>query len=247
MNTLSKPAWRPRFTIASLLVLMLVVGLLLGWRSSVETARKQLAEREIHIAKQGKALEFAEAELQRARDQLGDLRKAQRDATRVLYGSMFEGATLAGATLSSPENAFQRTSFAGSDLERATLQGGTASFQLANFDGAQLAGAKLRGDNASFQGATFVGADLKGADLAGGPSSFQTASFENANLAGAKLAGSFQAANLSGVNFAGADLSALSADDLASCYFRDAPRCNGSTKFPAGFDPIAQGWRRASE
>jgi uncharacterized protein YjbI with pentapeptide repeats len=247
MNTSSKSSWRPRFTIASLLILMLVVALLLGWRRSIETARQQLAEREIHIAKQGKVLEFAEAELERARDQLGDLRKAQRDATRVLYGSMFEGATLAGATLASPENAFQRTSFAGSDLERATLQGGTASFQVANFDGAQLAGAKLRGDNASFQGATFVGADLSGADLAGGPSSFQQASFENANLTGVKMAGSFQLANLSGTNFAGADLSALNGDDLASCYFRDAPQYDGSTKFPAGFDPVAQAWRRASE
>jgi uncharacterized protein YjbI with pentapeptide repeats len=247
MTTSSQPAWRPRFTIASLLVLMLVVALLLGWRRSIETARQQLADRDIHIAQQDKALKFAEEELQRARDQMGDLRKAKRDATRVMYGSMFEGVTLAGATLASPENAFQRTSFAGSDLERATLQGGTASFQLASFDGAKLVGAKLRGDNASFQHATFVGADLTGADLAAGASSFQQASFENASLSGAKLAGSLQVANLSGVNFAEADLSALTADDLASCYFRDPPRYDDSTKFPTGFDPVGQGWRRVPE
>jgi uncharacterized protein YjbI with pentapeptide repeats len=247
MNTLYKLAGRPRFTITSLLVLTLFVALLLGWRRSVDEARRQMTEREMHIAQQNRALQFANEEVRRARDQVDDLRTVHRDASRVVYGSQFEGVTLVGATLASPENAFQRTSFAGSDLRRATLQGGVSSFQLANFDGAKLEGAILRGGDASFQGATFVGADLAGADVAGGPISFAMASLENANLTGAKLAGSFQNANLSGANFAGADLSALNAGDLASCYFRDPPRYDDRTKFPAGFDPVGQGWRLVAE
>jgi uncharacterized protein YjbI with pentapeptide repeats len=223
-----------------MLMLMALIAALLGWRSAVNRGELQLAQ-------QAGRLQYAEEELARARDALNDRRRIMPDKTRVLWQARLAGANLSELTLASTSNAFQRASFADCNLEKAVLKGGSSSFQLACFDNANLAGAKLTGGGASFQGATFVGANLQGAVLSGAGGSFQQASFENATLVGARLAGSFQLANISGADFAGADLSALGAEDLASCYFKEPPTYDERTKFPAGFDPRARLWRKTSK
>jgi uncharacterized protein YjbI with pentapeptide repeats len=247
MNTLPESAWRPRFSVRALLMLTLLLAVALGWRSSVQQAQRQRSALEQQLAEQKVHLEYAERELNRARDDLSDLAQPKQDRSRVLYGAQFEGASLRGVTMSHPGNAFQGTSFRGCDFTGATLEGDVAAFQLARFDDAKLAGAKLIGGNAAFQGATFVNADLTEATLTGGPSSFQTASFENANLKNTRLAGSFQGVNLSGARLAGADLSAIRAEDLDGCYFRDPPTYDEATKFPQGFDPAVKLWRKAAK
>ncbi len=123
------------------------------------------------------------------------------------------------------------------------LGGDSAAFQFARFDGANLSEATLTGGGASFQASTFVGADLTGSVLSGGAMSFQSASFESANLRGARLSGSFQVANIDSAHFEGADLSAISSEDLASCLFAKPPTFDESTIFPSGFDPVRNMWR----
>lgn len=231
--------WRPRFTLREFLMLMVLLATLLGWHSSNRRADTRLAE-------QANRSRYAELELERARSALKDRDRPSRDKTRVLWRADLEGTQLRGLTIASSGNAFQRMSFADCDLENATLQGGSSAFQLARFDNAKLVNSKLTGGLASFQEATFVDADLTGAALTGGASSFQCSSFENALLVRACLVGSFQLVNISGAHFEGADLSALDSDSLASCYFKDAPVYDDQTKFPAGFDPESQLWRRAS-
>jgi uncharacterized protein YjbI with pentapeptide repeats len=219
-----------------MLLLMLLSATLLGWHSSVRNARRWLLVQE-------NQLRYAEEELRRARDELHDRDRVKSDRTRVLFQASLDGALLRGVIIVHPKNAFQRCSFQDCDLQDATLQGGVASFQLARFDRANLKNAKLTGGNAAFQAATFVGADLTGAVLAGGPSSFQLSSFENATLNRARLVGSFQASNVSGAHFEGADLSALDGADLVTCYFQEPPTYDGKTKFPIAFDPRALQWR----
>ncbi len=231
---------RPRFTIRAALVLTLVVAFILGWFLNVQRARMTLN-------RQANRLRYAEEELDRARDQLADQQRLKSDRERVFWESNLDGAHLAGVTIASPSNAFQRASFSGCDLEDAVLTGGSASFQFAKFDNSKLTNAKLTGGASSFQEATFVGADLTGAVLVGTGASFQGSSFENASLNGAQLTGSFQLVNISGAHFGGADLSALDGDSLASCYFKVAPTYNETTQFPAGFDPEVQRWRRVAE
>lgn len=232
---------RLQFSLRGVLLLMLLVALILAWRSSLERA-------ELRLAQQANQLRYAEEELARARDALRDqARGPTRDRARSLWEARLDGAQLRGVSVVSPGNAFQRASFHECDLESVTLQGGGSAFQLARFDQAKLVGAKLTGGSASFQGATFVAADLTGAILTGGSGSFQGSSFENATLVDARLAGSFQLVNLSGARFEGADLSALESESLTSCYFKDPPTYNGQTKFPAGFDPQAQLWKRVSD
>jgi len=227
-----------RFTTRAVFTLILLLAVGLAWRSSLERADSQLAQ-------QTSQLRYAQYELARARDQIKDQKRSFSDKARLFFGTDFEGMQLAEVTITSQSNAFQRASLKDCDLTKATLQGGVAAFQLAAFDRAKLSGAKLTGGGASFQNAAFVDADLTGAVLTGGANSFRSASFENAILTKARLTGSFESANVSGAHFEGADLSALDGHALASCYFSEAPTYDAETKFPAGFDPVVQRWRRS--
>ncbi|HEU5116926.1 MAG TPA: pentapeptide repeat-containing protein [Isosphaeraceae bacterium] len=228
----------PRFSTRGLLFLIVLVALVFGWVSAQRHADQERRRQEQRLL-------FAEEELRRTRDELRDqMRGPKPDSARSLWEADLEGSNLAGMTIASNANAFQRASFRKCRLEGATLVGGGSSFQLAHFDAAKLARASLKGGNASFQGASFVGADLTGATLSGGPGSFQRASFENAILIGAKLSGNFQGVNISGARLEAADLSAIGRDDLASCYFKETPTYDARTRFPPGFDPVECLWRR---
>jgi Pentapeptide repeats (8 copies) len=237
----SAPArWLPRISIRGLCLLILLLALLLGWVSSWQRAERERRLRESQ-------LHYAEEELRRAKDELRDQLRRQvprSDRTRSFWEADLEGSDLAGMTIASNSNAFQRASFRKCRLESATLQGGDASFQLARFDGARLARAYLKGGSASFQASSFAGADLAGATLTGGTSSFQGSSFEDAILIGATLSGNFQGVNISGARLEAADLSAIVPADLASCYFKEPPTYNPRTKFPPGFDPSERLWSR---
>ncbi len=226
-----------RFSIQSLLTIILVVALLCGWIStlqSIDRIRKRYEQQ----------LEYSNGELVRSKEQLQYLQRGKRpDRNRFFWEAELEGSNLAGMTIASDGNAFQLASFRACNLEGARLRGGTASFQRASFDEAKLKGAALSGEGAS--GATFVGADLTGATLSGGWGAFADASFENAILVEAKWAGSFERANISGVKFEGADLSAIVADNLISCYFDVPPVYDSRTKFPSGFEPTQHRWQMA--
>ena len=242
----STPArWLPRFSIRGLFFLILLVALLLGWVSSEQRVKQeqQRADRERRMQEQ--RLRYAELEFERARDELRDQQRGPRpDRARSFWEADLEGSNLAGMTIASDSNAFQRASFRKCRLEGAKLEGGDASFQFARFDAAKLARAYLKGGVASFQESSFVGADLTGATLIGGSASFQNASFEEAILIGAKLSGNFQVVNISGARLEAADLSAIARDNLASCYFKEPPTYDARTKFPPGFDPVERSWRR---
>ena len=131
------------------------------------------------------------------------------------------------------------------------MQGGTGAFQIATFDEAVLVNARLTGGGASFQLSSFAGADLTGATLTGGGAVVSAARpFRTPNLSAHESQGSgtaFQAVNLDGADFRGADLSTLEAESLKSCYFMTPPKFDGATRFPAGFDPHAEGWSQAPE
>jgi hypothetical protein len=53
--------------------------------------------------------------------------------------------------------------------------------------------------------------------------------------------------NISGARFERADLSAIDADNLASCYFVEPPTYDDRTVFPSGFDAEEQSWRRTPD
>jgi uncharacterized protein YjbI with pentapeptide repeats len=221
-----------------LFFLILLVALLFGWVSSEQRVKQERRQQEHR-------LRYAEEELRRARDELRDQQRGPRpDRVRSFWEADLEGSNLAGMTIASHGNAFQRASFRKCRLEDATLEGGGSSFQFARFDAAKLARACLKGGDSSFQASSFVGADLTGATLFGGSGSFQTASFEEAILIDAKLSGSFQVVNISSARFEAADLSAIAHDDLASCYFKEPPTYDDKTRFPPGFDPVDRSWRR---
>jgi uncharacterized protein YjbI with pentapeptide repeats len=241
-TTVDAKRWsrRPEIILLAAAAALLPVVMLAGWFWSLHGANRQLRELTIQ-------LQYAEEELDRARTALNDRDRLESDRTRSFWLANLDGARLAGATISIPDNSFQRADFGNCNLADATLQGGDSSFQMARFDGARLTNAKLSGGSAAFQGATFDGADLTDAVLTGGTSSLQGASFENARLVRARLAGSFQGTNISGARFEGADLSALDAADLASCFFQEAPTYDDQTSFPTGFDPEEHLWRRAGE
>ena len=228
-----------KFSIRSLLVAALIVGLACGWFSTLQRLhglRRNYEQR----------LEYAEEELARSVGQLRDLRRGkQADKSRSFWEAELEGSDLSGMTFATDRNAFQRASFRSCNLERSVLKGGTSAFQSACFDGANLHGARLEGDGASFQGATFVKAELTGAKLIGGGGSFQMASFEEANMIDTIWSGNFQRVNLNGVRLHGADLSAIDPENLASCIFEIAPVYDSKTRFPKGFNPSDHFWRAA--
>lgn len=232
--------WRPQLIVLAVFVLMMPVVVGIGWIWSLQGVQRRLTEQE-------QQLRYAQEELQRARDQVGELSRTRESDRRAFWQTAFDGADLSGATIILPGNAFQRASFQDGNLENTTLQAGRSAFQFARFDRANLRNATLTGEDASFQEATFAGADLTGSQLNGGTSSFQRASFENADLSGARLAGNFQFANLSGARLEGADLSLLDGSSLGSCYFDQPPTYNDETRFPTGFDPEVSLWKRTGE
>jgi uncharacterized protein YjbI with pentapeptide repeats len=237
-GTSTAASWLPRFSIRGLFFLIALVALLLGWVSSEQRSTRERQQQE-------QRLRYAEEELRRARDELQDqLRGLRPDRARSFWEADLEGSNLAGVTLVSHSNAFQRASFRSCRLEGATLEGGDSSFQRAHFDAAKLARAYLKGGGSSFQVSSFVEADLTGATLTGGGASFQNATFEKAILIDATLSGNFQLVNFSGARLEGADLSAIAGNNLASCYFKEPPTYDARTKFPAGFDPVERSWRR---
>lgn len=242
----SAPARRlPRFSIRELVFLVVLAALVLGWVASEQRAAREQQRADRVLQMQEQRQRYAEVELERARNELRDrLRGPRPDRSRSFWEADLEGTNLAGMTIASGGNAFQRASFRECRLEGSTLEGGASSFQFARFDAAKLARARLEGGAAAFQESTFVGADLTNATLIGGSASFQHASFEDAILIGAKLSGNFQGVNISGARLEAADLSAIAGDDLASCYFKEPATYNARTKFPTGFDPVERSWRR---
>lgn len=238
---------KPTFSLRTLLGVMLLAAILFGWYASTKRYR-------LHIVRLQNRLTYAEEELDRAKDRAKtEERRAAgsyRDATRLFYYAKLDGISLRGTTLTGSISSFQGTSFQDCDLQKAKLSGTSSSFQGARFDRGKLAGSQLTGGGAAFQLASFASADLTGAILTGGPGSFQGATFEEARLESAtiRLTGdnftAFQGVNISGVQLQGADLSALHAEALRSCYFRIPPTYDGQTQLPAGFDAAAQGWQR---
>lgn len=229
---------RFRISVRGMFVLILILSVILAW---VGNEMRFAAV----IRSQMRTLKFAQSELERAEQELARLRQGKRpDRTRPFWETDLEGTNLAGMTLKIPSNSFQKASFRNCDLKGATLEGAGSAFQLSRFDGANLAGATLTGGGAAFQRSSFVGADLTGAILTGGAASFQSATFASANLKGAKLTGSFQVSTIDSARFEGADLSGIASQDLASCIFETSPSYDAKTVFPAGFDPVANMWRK---
>lgn len=110
------------------------------------------------------------------------------------------------------------------DLRRATLGGDLSAAQLT---GADLRKADLIG--ACLSRAVLWDADLAGADLAG--ADLQGANLQGANLRGATLGCDLRMASLEGANFTGTD--------PWSCELEFASS-DGTTTWPAGFDPEAE-------
>ena len=230
--------WLTRFNIRELVLLIIIVTFGFGWFSSEQRAERERRLREMH-------LKYSDEELHRAKEELRDqIRGVQPDRTRSFWSADLEGSNLAGMTIASNSNAFQRASFRKCDLADAVLEGGGSSFQFAHFDAAKLVGANLKGGAASFHLASFAEANLTDATLTGGSASFQGASFEDALLLGATLSGNFQNVNLSGARLESANLTAIDGSNLASCHFKVPPTFDARTKFPIGFDPVEQLWRR---
>ncbi|MEM6447139.1 MAG: pentapeptide repeat-containing protein [Cyanobacteria bacterium J06642_2] len=117
---------------------------------------------------------------------------------------------------------------------------GERDFRKSNLRGANLARARLWYVN--LRGADLTEADLRGVDFR--RSNMMDTTLANANLQGASLRRTnFARANLQGANLERTDLSAgadFSTADLSGAKFIGATY-NAYTKFPSGFDPVAQG------
>jgi uncharacterized protein YjbI with pentapeptide repeats len=236
---------RFRFSIREALFAMLLVALFFGWRASQQQTSRQIAnlQRRLRYAETSNTWSEFRSRI--------DMDSAPAASKRgVLAHLNLDGANLRSVSIAGQNSAFARASFNNADLTKASLGGAGGAFQGAKFDGARLVNAKLTGGVSAFQGSSFAGADLTGAVLTGGASSFQGSTFADARLAGAQLlcsGASFQLVNIDAADFAGADVSALAAEALKSCYFNQPPTYDGHTRFPRGFDPEDQGWKRAAE
>lgn len=229
--------WFTRFNIRELVLLIVIVTFGYGWFSA-----EQRLDRERRLMETER--KYLEAKLDRVKDELQDqVRGPRPDPWRSFWEAGLEGSNLVGMTLASRGNAFQRANFRKCNLKDAVLQGGVAAFQIARFDGADMIRCQLTGEASSFQRASFAAANLTEAILSGGSGSFQATTFENAVLIGARLSGDFQNSNLSGARFESADLSAITKESLASCYFKVPPTYDSRTTFPAGFDPDFHLWK----
>lgn len=234
-----------RFSIRHVLAAMAVVALFFMGRAFLQDVDRKVAE----LQNQVRYYE-AEAGYRRYRGSVrarAQERNAHRER-RLLFGASLAGASLCGATITGGPSSFQGTALDDCDLEGASLTGGGSDFQGASFERANLRTAKLSGGGAAFQMARFTDADLSGATLRGGAGAFQGASLEDANLTGATIACSggtaFQAVNVDGAQFQGADLSSIEAESLQSCHFRKPPTYDDATRFPSGFDAVDAGWQR---
>jgi uncharacterized protein YjbI with pentapeptide repeats len=231
----------PQFTVRTALVAMTFVALAFGWYVSMRRANltiAQLQARARHARSESLANKFQARDLERDRS------RVVRRPKGILSGANLDGANLRGISIVGDASAFQRTCFNNADRENASLSG---SFQYAQFDHANLVNATLTGDATAFQRSSFVNADLSGAVLTG---SFQVSSFAGAKLIGTRFLGSrvsFQGVNIDGAQFQGADLSAIHHQNLESCYFQAPPLYDEKTRFPDGFDPVAQLWGRATK
>ncbi|MCA9258229.1 MAG: pentapeptide repeat-containing protein [Planctomycetales bacterium] len=137
--------------------------------------------------------------------------------------------------------AFRGFAFDKQDLTGVAISAGNSAFQGTTFRHCKLCDAKLVGGRASFQYAIFSDADLSGALLDG---DLQGMSIANADCTGATIRGLLKRVDIDGAQFGDADLSAVSAENLNSCYFFKPPTYNRNTKFPPDFNPESQGWRR---
>lgn len=158
-----------------------------------------------------------------------------------------EGQDFRGVSITVGSSAFQKTWLVGANLQKTTIAAGGASFQFVRLDHANLQGANLSAGGSSFQLASFLGADLRGATLTGGGASFQGSSMREADLTGATIIcppnlSAFQGVDISSANFQGADISAVQALNLQSCYFSTPPKYDAKTKFAKDFDPVAADW-----
>jgi uncharacterized protein YjbI with pentapeptide repeats len=217
---------------------MAFLALVVGWYTSMERVRARNAAltRQLMNAQMQIQLAESRAEIQ---SELTTPRNPTADGGLLPAG--FAGMYLQDAVIQAGASAFQRAVFDHSDLSNTSLSGGGSSFQGASFNNAVLRKARLAGGGSSFQLATFESADLSGAILAG---NLQGVSLRNAKCIGATIKGSFQGANIDAAQFQDADLSGIESVNLESCYFDTPPIYNASTKFPNGFDPVANGWKK---
>ncbi|MFO0940846.1 MAG: pentapeptide repeat-containing protein [Pirellulales bacterium] len=232
-----------KFSLKSLTVVVLIVGLLCGWYAAYLRYNRLQQEYVRQWEENDRRLMYFREELSRARDEVQTLiQQKPQNQLRNFWDANLEGTILSGTTLANDSNSFQRACFRNCKMNDVNLQGGGAAFQLACFDNADLSNSKLSGGSSSFQSATFFAANLTSAELRGMGSSFQGASFENAILNNAKLNGDFGGCNLSGAKLLGTDLSAIESDNLKSCYFENPPTYDSKTVFPSGFNPAEQKW-----
>jgi hypothetical protein len=232
-----------KFSLRGALLLTMLVALFFGWRASGERAAREITNLRRRLA----YVESKQTWTESRADHLTRPAKRKFQHRGILSGADLSGVSLRKARIDAQTNGFQRTRFTSADLQDAKLSGGDAAFQGVVFDDANLRDATLTGGVSSFQLSSFVAADLSGAVLTGGGSSFQGSTFEGAALVGARLlcrGASFQAVNIDATDFRGADISALEAESLKSCYFKTSPTYDDGTKFPPRFDPVEEGWQR---
>ena len=119
---------RPRFRIRSLLVLMVVCGILLGWWSSLRMADNRHRDLNDQLFEALRELAYAEQELERSREELQDRERPVQRKSRVLYHCNLDGESLRGITISSLDqehgNICQGALFRDSYLQGAKLEGG---------------------------------------------------------------------------------------------------------------------------
>jgi uncharacterized protein YjbI with pentapeptide repeats len=228
-----------RFRLRTVLACMAFLALVVGWYTSMERVRARNASltRQLMNAQMQVRLAESRAEIQ---SELRAPGNPTANGKRSRAG--FAGMYLQDAVIQAGTSAFQRTVFDNSNLSNTSLSGGGSSFQGASFNNAVLRNARLSGGGSSFQLATFENADLSGTILTG---NLQGISLRNAKCVGATIKGSFQGANIDAAQFQDADLSGIESVNLESCYFDTPPVYNANTKFPDGFDPIVNGWKKA--
>ena len=237
-----------QFTVREILVLTMLASLGVGWYASLRREELLKLRNEQHNSRYSDALlqiRLLESRLQRPET-------PPEESSNVVAGLLaqtnIDGSSLKGATLIGSDFAFSELSIREGNLTGAALQGGDSSFQRAVFDNAVAKEARLSSGIGAFSEASFNNADLTGATLMGNGTSFQGSSFKNAKLIRAKFVvtstTSFEAANIGGAQFQGADLTSISSQALKICFFETPPRYDHSTRFPNGFDPKVEGWQK---
>ena len=171
------------------------------------------------------------------------MRGPRPDRGRSFWEADLEGSNLAGMTIASDENAFQRASFRDCRLEARRWKGATPPSSSPVSTPRSSPGARLKGGGSSFQVSSFVGADLTGATLPGGR--FVPGRVVRGGDPARRSVGDFQGVNISGARFEAADLSAIGGDDLASCYFKEPPTYDARKRSSRrASTPSERSWRR---